>query len=354
MINTIEDCFRLFRDTKMKFGLGKCKKQLIDFCLQQLSNVKIEAIEKTLIQCTVNNAERFYLGAVADLFYYRKRENCFYPYTEETKNVKYFKGYQGNERVVDFINKHKQMHDTVDHYKAQKHKTLLISSCTKGKLATSMEAYKLYQGLLHTNIVDIENKDFDWYIISGGYGVIPADTIIETYGFEYATKDCHNIPGLTIFKKSEIHKLAQELNMIKDLQYVLDNSTYENIIILLPENYYYILDLTKLDTKNANILMFETKTMKELGIVEKLSNAVGLTSELAHTSIFGSSIISLKTKILKLYYETNSKYTQDSFLTWYYNCLKDPTICQKKSKLEKTKPIVSKIKRKGLFNLKET
>ena len=87
-----------------------------------------------------------------------------------------------------------------------------------------------------------EGRNVDLFILSARYGLINEE-------HEIIPCEC----GLLDMKKNEIRQWAKERAILKQLQGVLEETTYEHIIVILGEKYFLALLSIDLDVR-ANLL----------------------------------------------------------------------------------------------------
>ena len=282
-----------------------------------------QIINTFLHTCVVNNPLRLFEKPNLDLFYRKDSGAYIYKY-ENQPDVKYYKCLDEKEKKQVFINKFNSYYNSVNHFKKQQKKTLLISSCTKKKQTEGIfEAQDLYKGNGHKYIYTLRNKDFDWYIISGGYGLVPSTEKLEPYGVGYTEETM--MPSLNTFNKYDLKELMDVLKIRKDFEYILSHTNYEQIVIIVPENYLYCLQLTELDY-NVPTLVLSTKSQCKKKYKD---NLIFLQMEQKYTKIFHCLNTELKQKVINTYYQENNVFNIKTFLDWFNKKVTKPRIIQK-------------------------
>ena len=121
--------------------------------------------------------------------------------------------------------------------KGRKSDILFITGCTKDKRRkkTEMPAYKRYKGSASRAMLDFfkdncalqkKNRTLDLYIMSAGYGFIPADKPIQWYDVTFAKT-----------KEHQRKKMAEELKLANDFKKLIGKRGYKLIIIRLGPDY---------------------------------------------------------------------------------------------------------------------
>ena len=85
-------------------------------------------------------------------------------------------------------------------------KFLIITSCSKRKMITKAPAINFYKGQFFSYIRIISSKiNADLMVISGKYGLIPSDFIVEPYDQKCKTmSDVRRLKGISCKRLSEI------------------------------------------------------------------------------------------------------------------------------------------------------
>lgn len=131
--------------------------------------------------------------------------------------------------------------------KGRKSDILFITGCTKDKnrQKTEMPAYKRYKGSASRAMLDFfkdncasqkKNRTLDLYIMSAGYGFIPADKPIQWYDVTFAKT-----------KEHQRKKMAEELKIAKDFKKLIGERGYKLIIIRLGPDYISALNSVTLE-----------------------------------------------------------------------------------------------------------
>ena len=132
-------------------------------------------------------------------------------------------------------------------YKGRKSNILFITGCTKDKRRkkTEMPAYERYKGSASKAMLEFfeeycapkkENRTLDLYIMSAGYGFIPADKNIQWYNVTFAKQEQ---PWMNASARK---KMAEELNIAKDFKKLIGEHGYKLIVIRLGPDYISALN----------------------------------------------------------------------------------------------------------------
>lgn len=261
-------------------------------------------------KCIINNPHRVLLGAISDAFilkdgkyikYTGQKDYPYYTVDMELRKQNSIKNREISEQnKKEFLNFYTEKYNSVEHFKPQQRDILIISTCTDKKLKGTHPAKELYQGdnIFWLNCVpDI----FDWYILSGGYGLIPADTVISNYN--------HSLNSL---KAYELDGLQDALYIYRDFRYLLENTSYKTVILLLSETYLRALKLHELDTK-CTIVHFGLNKLKDTRLEITGDNFINIKLNQADTKYFRCSNIHLKTKVICEYLVKYKEFNLDTF-----------------------------------------
>lgn len=176
--------------------------------------------------------------------------------------------------------------------------------CTKTKDTDAkkekMPAKDMYLGRANQILSDtITDLPVDWVILSGGYGLISANTKINYYQ-----------DAIIELSKEELHDMSDYLRYQRDLEKILEKSHYKMILFTISDRWLYTLnfeELQKAAGENCKFITFMSPDRMNQDDFPKPSNHTNIIYKDEYFKAFGSPSISLKEKIVADYL----KYIQD-------------------------------------------
>lgn len=192
-------------------------------------------------------------------------------------------------------------HDEVTHYEPSKNDILIVNSCSakKDKQKKLLPACKRYLGNEIKFIDSLKDThNFDHYIISAKYGLIPADTFIPDYNKTF--NDC---------KKSLLKELTPYLKIRKDLENLIKKNNYKLVFLILGDNYLSILDIDKPFEVDSVIFSFTLDKYKTIRAKNELLIPLKTKEYVKKFKHYG--VICLKAGIIK---DLFIKYPNHDFL----------------------------------------
>lgn len=147
-----------------------------------------------------------------------------------------------NQKLNEILSKiEKLKEDGVHIYRNRKSDILFITGCTSSKSEDEgiIPAYCRYTGAASKQILTFfkdncacldKDRFFDLYILSAGYGFIPADGKIQNYNVTFAKKSSH-----------QKEKMAKELKLNQNFKTILEQD-YKLIILRLGNDYVQALN----------------------------------------------------------------------------------------------------------------
>lgn len=210
----------------------------------------------------------------------------------------YIKESEQSQLKYSFKKKYNELYNKITHNFTPKNDILLISMCghTKDKNAKNKKipAKNLFIGPANTILADtIPNLNVDWIILSGGYGLMHSDTMINFYDDVIMNLSDTTLKELKDFCKYE-----------SDLINILKKANYKKIILTLSDTWMIMLDFENINkylNKNCEIIGFLTDKRlndKDFKIPE---NFININIKEIYLKKFGAGMISIKEKIVSEY-----------------------------------------------------
>lgn len=260
------------------------------------------AIQKSI----VNNEKRMKLGEIGDFFY--EENGLIYPYTgqectiyrfdkEGSKNRAEIEKVESKKRIDAFIKSYD--HNYSIHYSPPKNKILIIAGCCKEKNERegNMRAIDRYEGSEITILKKLhEILDFDLYIISAKFGLIPEDTQIPYYDKTFND-----------LKLQEIDKILNILHIRDDFEKVI--SGYDAVILIAGNKYIRTLNPKKKIDSQIPFIYFSLDKNAETRNELKINNGIEirLKQDYLIKKYKNYCSINLKSGILYEYFKIHSE-----------------------------------------------
>lgn len=195
-------------------------------------------------------------------------------------------------------------------------KILIISSCTAKKLQVPMPLYarNMYQGQQAVQINELirSGKNVDYYILSAGYGLIEAHTLIDKYDSSF------NDLG-----KKDLRELRSLFQVRQAFDLLMRTNEYELVFVLLGDVYLELLELKQPFTffHNPRIVFFPTQDMRKAKRLPSGNNIELVNLRDAHLRKYHASRIWVKGKMIRELFE---KHTEQDILNNVDNLLDFP------------------------------
>nr|DAE47697.1 MAG TPA: YaaA [Bacteriophage sp.] len=234
---------------------GMTKKELASIFNQKDPKARKAYIGIVIDKCTANNKLRVSLGEIGNYFW--KEGNLFFPYKNQEGPIYSFDEesarkrrdalkIESEERLEDFKSKYDWNY--CNHFMPPKHKTLVIVGCSKEKNLDSGDLPVL-ERYLGDEIIRVkklkEVLDFDLYILSAKYGLIPETSKVPYYDLSFND-----------LQTKEIRKLRNFLKIRETFEKIA--SYYDTIFLVMGKRYMYTLDFKEEINSDAFIVGFTT------------------------------------------------------------------------------------------------
>lgn len=325
----------------------KTRSEVVNTLYHNLSNhgYSKSYVRMLLNKTTVNNKSRTVLGDFGDLFV--EKNGKYFIFDE--KGDKDIKIYRYNKHAADKASERskkardKKYNSFIETYKSlTSHlakpiksfkKILIVSQCSYSKrhFNSKQRAIDVYNGreinafkkLLSTKSI-ISGKSYsdyiDYYILSAGYGLIKANTLIDFYDSTF--NDIH---------KNDAVKFSRDAKIRETFDKLLAINNYDIVLICLGDKYINVLDLLHEFTSDSKIIFMCSPKVLDYTIQKPTGKNVGYVFVNPNqTKIHRASQVSLKGNILvpflqeiiddnKFHLLSDTKYLQEYADRGHYN-----------------------------------